>query len=495
MQSIPDVIDPAARRTLADHHCAEAAKRISSRLFRIVDATPSQFVKCHAQRPQEVQCRLRNNELITRKTGNPAPAHQLRERVGPLLLIRNVDFDHLHCQPFNAKIIRRLVGRLNSADTRQAHHPAAADQLLQSLAAFVVLPLDKRQQPAYKLVIVSSGAGLLAFGRTQRQALRCWGLVLACLKIIPLGSTAYSADWPIWSGPDHNGISSVSGWLDHWPDGRPKVAWKASVGTGFSGFCVAAGRVYTAGNADNTDTFFCFDAESGKPLWKYSYPADLGDKYFEGGPTATAAAEGGHSYFCSRWGDVFCFEAATGKVIWQTNIHTETGCRIPDWGFAGSPLLFKDRVVLNICEAGVALDKATGKIIWKSGRKESGYSTPLPVEFNGQPLALFANYDSYLAVNLETGKQLWHVRWLTQGGINVADPLVSGDKFLISSGYGKGSQLLQMTDADPTVIWKNREPRHPHQPRRAARPLRLPEHRPSLLRRRSHLHRLRHRRI
>lgn len=299
---------------------------------------------------------------------------------------------------------------------------------------------------------------MLKTGRIQNKLLRYLILPLVCLCASATApAPARAADWPNWRGPDHNGISSESDWLDHWPADGPKVAWKANVGTGFSGFCVAGGRVYTAGNADNTDTFFCFDANSGKPLWKYSYPADLGDKYFEGGPTATAAVEGGHSYFCSRWGDVFCFEAATGKVIWATNVHKETGCRVPDWGFAGSPLLFKNLVVLNMGEAGVALDKTTGKIVWKSGKKEAGYSTPLPVPFNGETLALFANFDAYLAVNLETGKELWRVRWLTQGGINVADPLVSGDKFMISSGYGKGSQLLQMTSADPKLLWKNRQ--------------------------------------
>lgn len=299
---------------------------------------------------------------------------------------------------------------------------------------------------------------MLRIGDIQSEFVGRWTSRLVCLFVAAAAPSAVrAADWPNWRGPNHNGVSSESDWLDHWPTGGPTVAWKASVGIGFSGFCVANGRVYTAGNTDNADTLFCFDAESGKPLWKYSYPADLGDKYFEGGPTATAAVEGGHSYFCSRWGDVFCFDAASGKVIWQTNVHKETGCRIPDWGFACSPLMYKNWVVLNMGEAGVALDQSTGKIVWKSGKKESGYSTPLPVEFNGQPLALFANYDAYLAVNLETGKELWHVRWLTQGGINVADPLVSGDKFLISSGYGKGSELLQMTDADPKLVWKNRE--------------------------------------
>lgn len=302
------------------------------------------------------------------------------------------------------------------------------------------------------------GARVAEQGRCGRQRVRLWASSLICLWACAAGGTSASAaDWPNWRGPEHNGISSESDWVDHWPNGGPKTAWQAHVGTGFSGFCVADGRAYTAGNAQNTDTLYCFDAESGKPLWHHAYPADLGDKYFEGGPTATAAVEKDRVYFSSRWGDVFCFEAGTGKVVWATNVPKETGCRIPEWGFAGSPLLFKNLVILNMCEAGVALDKMTGKVVWKSGRKEAGYSTPLPVELNGQSLALFSNYDSYLAVNPDTGKELWHVRWLTQGGINVADPLVSGDRFMISSGYHKGSEMLQMTDADPKLVWKNRE--------------------------------------
>lgn len=266
-----------------------------------------------------------------------------------------------------------------------------------------------------------------------------------------------AADWPCWRGPDHNGHSAEIDWLDQWPANGPTVQWKANVGIGFSGFCVANGHVYTAGNADGNDTLFCFDAETGKELWKHTYPSELGDKYFEGGPSATAAVEGDRVYFNSRWGDVFCLDAASGKVVWSTNVQKETGCNTPDWGFGGSPLIYKNTIVLNMCESGVALEKATGRIVWKSGKKDAGYSTPFPIDFNGQTIAVIGSGTSYLAFNLDTGKELWRVRWMTQGGINVADPLVKGDKVLISSAYGKGSELLKMGQGEPTVVWKNRE--------------------------------------
>ena len=266
-----------------------------------------------------------------------------------------------------------------------------------------------------------------------------------------------AADWPNYRGPHHNGISDETDLLDSFPASGPTILWKAKVNVGFSAFSVAGGHAYTAGNADGKDTLYCFDAETGKELWKHSYDAELGDNLFEGGPTATAAVEAGRVYFNSRWGDVFCLDANTGKVIWSTNVAKETGCNTPDWGFGGSPLLYKNTVVLNMCEAGVGLDKANGKIVWKSGKKDAGYSTPVPIIDRKQNIALFGNGAAYLAVNLDSGKELWRVRWVTQAGINAADPLVKGDEFMISSGYTKGSELLKMGTGEPTVVWKNRE--------------------------------------
>ncbi len=196
--------------------------------------------------------------------------------------------------------------------------------------------------------------------------------------IFALSTFASGADWPHWRGPHRNGISDEKGWTTNWGAAGPKVLWKARIGLGFSSFAVADGRVYTTGHADSTDTVFCFDAATGKALWKHSYPADLGDKYYEGGTSATPTANGGRLYQLSRWGDVFCYEASSGKVVWKKNVQTETGANIPDWGYAGSPLVLDGLVILNVGSAGTALDKVTGNILWKSGEDNAGYSTPLP---------------------------------------------------------------------------------------------------------------------
>jgi outer membrane protein assembly factor BamB len=264
-------------------------------------------------------------------------------------------------------------------------------------------------------------------------------------------------DWPQWRGPARNGISQEKGWADQWPKEGPPIAWKANVGLGFSSIVVGGGKVVTAGHANETDTVFCFDAVSGKELWKHSYPAELGDKYYEGGTTGTATIDGDRVFWLSRWGDLFCFDAGTGKIVWSRQLQKEEDARIPTWGFTGAPRVHEELLILNIGEAGMALEKKTGKTVWASAKKDAGYSTPLLVQRDGQWQVLIANSEAYVAVDPATGKERWRMKWLTQYGVNAADPVPVGDRIFISSGYGKGAALFKpVAGGEPQVIWKSK---------------------------------------
>jgi len=270
---------------------------------------------------------------------------------------------------------------------------------------------------------------------------------------------ARAEDWPHWRGPDFNGISREKGWLDHFPEQGPPIAWKASVGLGFSSVVVGQGRAYTAGHANGSDTVFCFDAVTGKEIWKQSYPAELGDTFFEGGTTGTPTLDGDRLYWLSRWGDLYSFDAATGKILWNRQLVKETGAKVSTWGFSGAPTVYKDLLLLNVGEAGMAVEKETGKEVWKSSVGDPGYSTPLPVTRDGKTEVWLADGEAYLSVVPETGKENWRMKWVTQYAVNAADPIPYGDKVFISTGYGKGAALFKPAvtpDAEPEVIWKNR---------------------------------------
>jgi outer membrane protein assembly factor BamB len=282
--------------------------------------------------------------------------------------------------------------------------------------------------------------------------------VILC-SLICSTSILHAADWPRWRGPDLNGISKETEWSAKFPDGEPKIVWKAKVGTGFSSVSVAARRLFTIGNTGGTETVWCFDAATGKEVWKHEYVCPLDPKYFEGGPTSTPTVDGDVVYTLSRRGHVYAFEAATGKVRWSNNLAEENGMPMPTWGFSGSPLVQGKLLVLNIGDAGMAVDKTTGKVIWKSATEEAGYSTAMPIKRGERSFLIFGCKKSWRAVDSGSGEEVWSHRWLTRYGVNAADPIISGDHILVSSGYGKGAALLKWANEneEPEVVWKNKD--------------------------------------
>lgn len=269
-------------------------------------------------------------------------------------------------------------------------------------------------------------------------------------------SMLQAADWPVWRGPNHDGISSEKGWRSEW-QGEPKLLWEAEIGLGFSSFTVADGRVFSTGHASDKDTVFCLDAKTGKVIWKHSYPADLGDKFYEGGTSATPVVDGEHVYHLSRWGDLFCFDAATGKIVWDNNVQKETGANIPDWGFAGAPLVQGNLLILNVGKAGMAVNKSSGKIVWKSDADNAGYSTPYPALLDGKKAAIIGSAESYVAVEIDSGKPIWEFPWKTRYGVNAADPILSDGLLFISSGYNKGCTTLKLAEGKaPEKVWESK---------------------------------------
>lgn len=294
--------------------------------------------------------------------------------------------------------------------------------------------------------------------RRELEALFCRKVTTVLFLFLALTPFILRAnDWPHWRGPARNGISEEKGWRSEWPPDGPPIVWKAAVGVGFSSVSIADGRAFTAGHANEQDSVFCLDAKSGKEIWKYSYPAELGDKYFEGGTTGTPTVDGDRVYTLSRWGDVFCFQAATGHIIWNRNLPKETGIRVPAWGYGGSPTIHENILLLNVGESGMALDKLSGKTLWQSADKDAGYSTPLPCQENGKWVVLLGSEKSYLAVDLPSGREEWRMKWLTQYGVNAPDPIPDGARVFISTGYGKGAVLIKPSEhAEPEVIWKSK---------------------------------------
>jgi outer membrane protein assembly factor BamB len=159
-------------------------------------------------------------------------------------------------------------------------------------------------------------------------------------------------------------------------------------------------------------------------------------------------------YTVSRDARVFCLDGATGKMIWGRELSKDLGLKSPEWGFAGSPLLWGSRVVLNLGTAGVALDQATGRTVWDTGAEPSGYASPvLYTRAGGKPTLAMFGAKGFLARDAATGAALWDYPWETQYNINAADPLIADGKAFITSGYGRGCALLDISKDQPRELW------------------------------------------
>ncbi len=274
--------------------------------------------------------------------------------------------------------------------------------------------------------------------------------------VISAWSSAGAEDWYRYRGPRLDGISAETEWRDSWPDGGPKIGWKAEVGTGFSSVSTSEGRAYTIGNNENVDTVYCLDCRSGEVVWQHAYTSPTDPNEFEGGPTSTPTVDESDVYTLSRRGDLFCFDKVSGDVRWSVNVADKTQLRIPAWGYAGSPLVWKDLLILNVGDAGTAVDKKTGTIAWSSADKDSGYSTAVPIPDRDDQVVI-GSARSYVCVDARSGREIWRQRWLTTFGCNAADAIVTGQSVFLSSGYNRGSALLKIDGDQPEVVWKNKE--------------------------------------
>ncbi len=200
------------------------------------------------------------------------------------------------------------------------------------------------------------------------------------------------------------------------------------------------------------DMVYCLDAVTGNEIWTYSYDEPLDPKNYEGGPSATPTVEEDLVYTFSRRGKIFCLRVDTGKVVWDKDLASE-GYKAPNWGYASSPRIYNEMLLLNAGTCGLALNKHDGSVIWTNGKDQSQYASMVLYTLEGQTrIAVFA-FKGMTGVTADTGKILWQIPWLSHE--NVPDPIIMGDKMFVTGGRGKGSALLQLGRGKVRQIWRN----------------------------------------
>ena len=159
-----------------------------------------------------------------------------------------------------------------------------------------------------------------------------------------------------------------------------KTIWDKKVGLGYSTVSVYKNKLLTAGYSKEyrKDVLFCFNAKTGRLIWKYSYPATKGGGY--AGVRATPVTNGKYVYQLSRDGLLICLTLDKGRLVWQKDTVKQFGAKTPYWGFASSPVFMGNKVVVNAGEFGMAFDTVTGQSIWPNKGGAGNYSSVKPFQ-------------------------------------------------------------------------------------------------------------------
>ena len=286
---------------------------------------------------------------------------------------------------------------------------------------------------------------------------------------------AHAEEWPKWLGPRGDGISHEA-IAPRWPAAGPAKLWEQKVGYGYSSPIGFDGKVYIFTQVNDQDTLRALDASTGKPAWTAAYactiPADASQaKNPESAfplPLATPTIDGGHIYTYGGGGDLVSRKIDDGSEVWHTNILKELNAAILTWNQSSSPLVTEKLIYVQGGRNGptaVAVDRATGKIVWKSEATTlGGYAATIIIDVQGtRQLIIFAG-DTLYAMNPDTGKTIWSLAWKTAYEVNATTPNYRDGKMYVSSAYGNGSAMLSLTPTSAKIDWRSRDLQQKFQP-------------------------------
>jgi len=305
----------------------------------------------------------------------------------------------------------------------------------------------------------------------------CRWLALVIAGCCLFTTSVRAEDWPQWQGPNRDGKSADTGLLKEWPKEGPALAWKTTgLGGGYSGPSIAAGRIFGMSNRGDDEVVWALSEKDGRELWVTRIGPAFKQSWPQGkeGPGCTPTVDGERLYVEGLGGDVVCLQVGDGKIVWQGSLTKDFGGRVPTWSYRESPLVDGDKV---ICTPGgpdatlVALDKLTGKTIWKSQAPDSpqaAYSSPITIDFDGQRQYVQLTAKTVVGVAASDGRFLWRYDPpANRMGINCSTPLYHDGFVLAASAYGAGGGLVKLSkEAGDSVkadqVWFSKKMQNHH---------------------------------
>lgn len=267
------------------------------------------------------------------------------------------------------------------------------------------------------------------------------------ISIVP----ASTNDYPQYLGPHRTGVVDGPALRSDWHTDPPQLRWRQPIGPAWSGFAIRGERAITMEQRGESELVTCYDLASGALLWTHAEAAHYHTTIAGEGPRTTPTVEGDRVLAMGATGLLNCLDLATGSVRWRKDVPRDNQGAVGEWGVSCSPLVFGDLVIVTTGagdgRALVAYRLADGERVWSGGNHRASYSSPVAVTLAGVPQILSFNAARVSAHAPADGQVLWEHPW-PSGHPHITVPLaVEQDRVLVSSGYGVGSELLQVSQS------------------------------------------------
>ena len=284
-------------------------------------------------------------------------------------------------------------------------------------------------------------------------------LVFGGFSSIVENSTTSAGDWPQILGKSRNGKAEGEKLPNSLP-ARPKIAWRAKVGSGFAGPAVVGKKVIVFHRVGKQELVEELDAGTGQRLWKAEFEARYRNGYDKDlGPRCVPLVQNGKVYVFGAAGDLHCVALADGKKLWTRELYVDYDGDEGYFGAGSTPILVGGKLVVNVGgkDAGlVALDPANGKTLWKGTSEVGSYSSPAAATIGGKEQAIFITRMNCVLFDPATNAvKILFPFGKTGPTVNAATPLIFDGNLFVTASYNIGAELRSLSGGKVSEVWGN----------------------------------------
>lgn len=273
---------------------------------------------------------------------------------------------------------------------------------------------------------------------------------LALLGLLLVQVRAAESPWTQWGGPSRNfSLTDVAIAVS---SDAPRSLWERELGTdGFSGIAAEGNRIFTGFRKGAKEGVVALAAATGEVAWTFemdsAFDAPPPERNERKGPHVMPQIAGDRVFFAGVNGALVALDKKSGRQIWRRDLYTTFGGAALPYGYSSHPLLFENRILAMVGgtdKAVASFDQRDGKLQWVKHTGVAWYGSPLLIRVDGQAQAIVPMQDELMAIEPRSGEKLWSIAHPKDVSQAVSLPVWTGELLIQPFNWAGGTRALRL---------------------------------------------------